>query len=192
MSKKSPIKNYDPSINIRLPKELKESVQNEAEKRNVTVSKYLRELLESIYSGDYCRKEVVRDKVESFLFSKDFVQLVVWMMSKRTHTEKTETSAELERYISTLKAVHAHVPGDLAREFDKVLLDVIRVRDEEKRYLPPKYTFMDTYSEKEKFNMELLEKFILDDAGLKNYVFAKSYKLVKIPDFKSMQSKKTK
>ncbi|MBD0832826.1 hypothetical protein [Aestuariibaculum sediminum] len=170
MSKKYPIKNSDPSVNLRLSKELKETIQAEAAKRNVTVSKYLRELLELIYSGDYCRYEVLNDKVENFLFSKDFIQLVVWIYSKRYKREKTESSEELDRYIATLKKVHFHVPDHLAREFDKVLQDVMKVRYDESKYTTSFFWFLESGLEKEKFNLKLLEQFLLDNRALKEYV----------------------
>ena len=176
MSKKHPVKNNDPSINLRLPQELKDKIQGEASKKNLTVSKYVRELLETIYSGDYCRKEVIGDKVESFLFSKDFLQLVVWMNSKRTNKKKTETKEELERYISTLKRVDEHLPVNLVCEFDKVLQDLIKLRNDESKLYLPSYNFVDSYSEKEKFDFDALEEFLLNDNALSQFVFIEAYK----------------
>ncbi|WMI64786.1 hypothetical protein RBH94_12025 [Aestuariibaculum sp. YM273] len=176
MDKKHTEKNSAPSVNLRLPQELKDTIQTEAAKKNLTVSKYLRELLENIYSGDYCKKEVVGEKVETFLFSQDFMQLIVWMYTKKADKKKTESNEELNRYISTLKKVEGHMPDNLVREFDKILQDIIKVRNDENKYLPPSYTFIDAYSEKEKFNFNLLQEFLLNDDALSRYVFLKSYK----------------
>ena len=42
MAKKQKIKNEDPSINFRLPEELKEKIYKEASIKNKTISNYLR------------------------------------------------------------------------------------------------------------------------------------------------------
>ncbi|MBD0825404.1 hypothetical protein [Aestuariibaculum marinum] len=168
MSKEYPVKNTDPSVNLRLSQELKDTIQAEAGKRNLTVSKYLRELLEQIYSGDYCRYETLKDKVENFLFCKDFVQLVVWIYSKRYNKEKTESKEELDRYIATLKQVHTHVPDYLVKEFDKVLQDVMKVRYEESEYSYQSFWFLESGLDKSRFNLKLLEQFLLDDESLRD------------------------
>lgn len=177
MSREYPVKNSEPSVNLRLPQELKDTIQAEAGKRNLTVSKYLRELLENIYSGDYCRYETLKDKVENFLFSKDFIQLVIWIYSKRYKREKTESNEELDRYIATLKQVHTHVPDYLVREFDKVLQDVMKVRYEESKYSYQSFQFLESGLDKSRFNLSLLEQFLLDDEALREFVLEETNKL---------------
>ncbi|WP_339632300.1 hypothetical protein [Bizionia echini] len=130
MAKKQSIKNNDPSINFRLSNKLKGIIENKAQEKNITTSAYVRDLLERVHNGDYCHSEQVKEKINSFLFSKEFVQLMIWIYSKKINSDKTESDVDLNKYIKTLKRIEGHMPEGLVQEFDKVLFEIYRVRDE--------------------------------------------------------------
>ncbi len=149
-----------PSINLKLSEELKEKVNQRASSKQQTVSKYIRELLTTYFDGTLCKSEIARNAKKEFINSTAFLQLVVWMYSKRKERGFKEKPADLDAYIKTLKNVERHLSKELAVEFDKVLLDVLRVKNETSRYSKD-YKFADGYSSSTEFNFELLEKYLL-------------------------------
>ena len=150
-----------PSINLKLSEELKEKVNQKASFKKQTVSKYIRELLVTYFDGTLCKGEIARNATKEFINSTEFLQLVVWMYSKRKSNDSKETHGEIDAYIKTLKSVERHFPKDLSSEFDKVLLDVLRVKNETSKYAKD-YKFVDGYSSSPEFNFELLEKYLLN------------------------------
>lgn len=181
MSKKKPIKNSDPSINFRLPEELKSKIEHKANEKNQTCSAYLRNLLESIYTGDYCYKEQVKDSVESVIYSKDFLQLMVWIYRKRENQKQELTDQELNRYIRTLKKLDGNVPQNITDEFDKVLNDILIVKTEASKYLK-EFRFHRTIDKNKQFNLELVEMFLLKDDQLKQFIKFKGVKNIDVPN----------
>lgn len=186
MSKKKPIKNSDPSINFRLPKELKASIEEKAQEKNQTSSAYLRDLLESVFNGDYCYKEQVKDRIESVIYSKDFLQLMVWIYRKRENRKQEVTDQELNRYIRALKKLDGHLPQNITDEFDKVLNDILIVKTEQAKYFK-EFKFHSTYEKNKQFNLELVEKFLLDDAKLNQFINIKGVKNIEVPDLKGFK-----
>jgi hypothetical protein len=169
MDKKKPVKNDDTTINFRIPKVLKAKIEEKAEEKNVTTSAYVRDLLESVHNGDYCHHEVVKSRINEFLFSKEFMQLMIWIYTKKTDNSKTEHNDELERYIKTLKQVEGHMPNDLVKEFDKVLIDIIKMQDEKNPFV--KYSFHSSSTDGRKtFNKDKVEKFLLNNLRLKMFI----------------------
>lgn len=161
MTKKKPIKNEDTTLNFRIPKELKAKIEKKAEEKNLTTSSYVRDLLESVYNGEYCQSEEYKSKIKSFLFSKEFLRLIIWINSKRIYDKKTEDIFELESYIRTLKQIEGHLPDNLVKEFDKVLNDILYVRSETGFY-GERFNFLNSPNDTKKFNLKLVEEFFLN------------------------------
>lgn len=172
---------YQPSINLKLSEDLKEKVNQRAAQKQQTVSKYIRELLSTYFDGTLCRSEIQRHAKKDFINSTVFLQLVVWMYSKRKTNGFKEKPEELDAYIKTLKNVEQHLPKDLAVEFDKVLFDVLRVKGETLKY-SKEYRFADGYSSSPEFNFELFEKYLLN--------YEKPIALPSFPGFKNIAKNK--
>lgn len=163
--KKQNIKNEDPSINFRLPKELRDQVAKEAELLNVTVSNYLRNHLDDFYSGKLFKKEIVFDHRYELINSNEFLQLVVWVFSKRKNEKCIATNDQLNCYIRTIKKLEGILPDSLVIEFDKVLMDLIRVQGDTSSYRV--FKFCGQSYTTAGFDYEKLESFILDE--MKSY-----------------------
>jgi predicted DNA-binding protein len=189
MAKKKIIKNDDKSINFRLSKDLKRTIEDKAESKNITTSAYIRDLLERIHNGDYCYKEHVKEKINSFLFSREFMQLMIWIYSKKENKNMIEEDNELDNYIKTLKKVGGHIPRHLDREFDKVLYDVIKVRGEKHH----NYFSFHSYSSGNTttFNLEEVEKFLLSDESINFFINVKGQKNLEAPDVSFLKFQKT-
>ena len=184
MAKKNPIKYDGSSLNFRVSNELKAIIVDKAQNKKITTSEYVRDLLESVHNGDYCYKEQMKEKINSFLFSREFMQLLVWIYSKNENREKTEKDAELDRYIKTLKQVDGHMPDGIVNEFDKVLYDIIRVKTESVEL----YSFNSYYSvDKKKFNSEKVKEFLLNDLSINMYISVKGMKNIETPNLKGMK-----
>ncbi|MFL1012092.1 hypothetical protein [Flavisericum labens] len=149
------------SINLKLSDELKEKVKNRAGLRKQTISKYVRELLSNYFDGSLCKGEIIKNEKKEFINSTDFLQLIVWIYSKRRSNTFKEQPGELEGYIGTLKKTADHFPKHLVLEFDKVLLDLIRVQNVTTDF-GKDYKFADGYSYTPNFNFEILEKYLLN------------------------------
>lgn len=170
MAKKNRINNSDPSINLRLPKELKDELAEKANQKNQTVSKYVRELFENYFSGDLCKQEMSRFERHHFITSIDFLQLVAWVYEKRRSNKYIESDEELlPSLIHSLKRVGNYLPNYLTQEFDKVLYDVLRSKNEPSSYSKDYVFCGSVYSKDSDFNYEKLENFI------KNLEFPLSY-----------------
>ena len=176
MSKKQPIKKDETTINFRISKELKAKIETKAEERNLKTSAYMRDLLESVHNGDYCHKEEVASKINSFLFSKEFMQLLVWIYTKKEIMKRTEDDAELDRYVRTLKQIDGHLPESLVKEFDKVLSDIIRVQQESSESYSFHWYILE---DKKKFNRVKVEKFLLSNFSIKMFISTSASKRLK-------------
>ncbi len=159
--KKKSINNDDPSINFRLPKDLREKVAKEAALLNVTVSNYLRNHLVDFYSGKLFEKEIVFDHSHELINSNEFLQLVVLVFSKRKNEKCKSTNDQLNRYIRTIKKLEGILPDSLVIEFDKVLMDLIRVQGDTSSFRV--FKFCGQSYTTTGFDYEKLESFILDE-----------------------------
>lgn len=149
------------SINLKLTDDLKEKVKSKADLKQKTVSKYIRDLLCSYYDGTLCKNEVAKDERKEFVNSTDFLQLVVWIYSKRKSSKYREGDKNIDKYIRTLKKTEEYLPRHLVTEFDKVLSDIIRSNNE--RLITSKdYTFANGYSSTPEFMFEVLERYLLN------------------------------
>lgn len=149
------------SINLKLSEDLKKRTEEKADLKQQTVSKYIRELLSNYFDGTLCKDDIARNARKEFMNSIAFIQLIVWMYSKRKSAKFQEEPADLEKYIGTLKNTSNYLPNDLVLEFDKVLFDLIRVTNEESKYAK-EYKFANGYSSTPQFNFELLENYLLN------------------------------
>lgn len=159
MHKKNKIVNNDPSINFRLPKKLKQRINKEAGQNNLTVSNYIRNLLESYYDGELFEEEMFAYRRYEFIQSTEFIKLAVWMYSKRNDRKYTSENDELDGYIRTLKKVEGYLPSHLVTEFDKVLQDLLSVKNKDSSYL--QFDFCYEHGNN-KFNYSLLEAYIFN------------------------------
>lgn len=124
--KKKSINNDDPSINFKLPKELREQVIREADLLNSTVSNYLRNHLIEFLSGRLYEKEIALYKKQEILNTTEFLQLVTWVFVQRKNDKCIATEAQLNSYKQTLKKLEGKLPNSIVLEFDKVLVDLLR------------------------------------------------------------------
>ncbi|OBX20143.1 MULTISPECIES: hypothetical protein [Bizionia] len=184
MAKKQTIKNNDPSINFRLSNKLKGIIESKAQEKNITTSAYVRDLLERVHNGDYCHSEQVKETINSFLFSKEFMQLMIWIYSKQKNREMTEDAAKLDSYLKTLKRVDGHLPDNLVKEFDKVLNDILMVRASNSIY-SKKFEFLNTSDNAKRFNLELIESFLLNDWTLDKFLRVSGNGLIEVPKISS-------
>lgn len=152
-------KTPQPSVNLKLSEELKQKINSRANLKNQTVSKYLRELLTIYFDGTLCVGEIEKSKKKEFINSTEFLQLIVWMYSKREIREFRESDKDLDGYVNTLKRISTYFSDTLVLEFDKVLMDILRVKNEESKYSKD-YRFVNGYSSSPKFNFQLFEEFI--------------------------------
>lgn len=152
-------KTPQPSVNLKLSEELKQKINIRANFKNQTVSKYLRELLTNYFDGTLCIGEIEKNEKKEFINSTEFLQLIVWMYSKQKKSDFKERDKDLDGYVKTLKKVVTYLPEDLVQEFDKILMDILRVKNEESKYSKD-YRFVTGYSSSPRFNFELFEKFI--------------------------------
>ncbi len=161
MGKKNRIVNNDPSINFRLPKELKQKINREAGLNNLTVSNYVRNLLESYYDGELFEEEIFEYRRHEFIKSIEFLRLVVWMYSKRNDKKCTSSNDKLDGYIRTLKNAQDHLPTKIVEEFDKVLQDVLRVKTIKSDYFK-QFEFTKANDDLKKFNFLVFEEYIFN------------------------------
>lgn len=161
MKKKKGATKSVPSINLKLSEELKNRVEKSAQFKKQTISKFTRVLLTSYIEGTLCDKEIAYYREKEFISSTSFLQLVVWMYKKKEDKSCTSTVKQLEDYIRTLKQTDNHLPEDLVQEFDKVLEDLIRVKNGK---LPFEREFKFSISSYSNpcFNYEKLEYYLLD------------------------------
>lgn len=161
MIEKDKIVNNDPSINLRLPALLKSKIKAKGLEKNQTVSKFIRELLTNYMEGTLFEKEIVNYKEQEFVNSTEFLQLIVWIYSCKNKVSFPPPDYFLEAYISTLKRIEQNLPTDLSKEFDKVLYDVLRLKNLK---LPKDnfYYFCGNHGETTSFGYQVLEDYLLN------------------------------
>jgi len=127
MAKKKKIGKEEFSINFKLSEELKKKIKELAQGENKTVSKYLINHFESFIDGSLFEDELDLENGIKFKFSEEFMQLIVWMYSKRVNLKCEEKRFELREFVTTLKRINNIFPAEIEAEFDKVLQNVIGV-----------------------------------------------------------------
>lgn len=169
-TKNTKISNEDPSINFKLPENLKDQITREANLENKTVSTYLRDHLEKFIDGSLYEKEVADFKLKSFKNSTEFLQLVTWVFAKRSNNECKTSNVVLNRYIETIKRIDNNLTPRLKQEFDKVLFDLLKVRNEDSSYRSFSFCLISYRSEN--FDYQVLEDYLLNP-GIDYVGFAK-------------------
>lgn len=172
MKKKKKINNDDPSINFKLPEELKNWVTEQAENQNKTISNYLRNHIEEFRDGRLYEQEISYYQNTSFVESIDFLQLVTWVFSKKEKRTCVASREQLTRYIETIKRIGTNLPVGIKNEFDKVLVDLIKVRSEEGE-LYRRFDFSDYSSSGRSFDYDLFREYLLNTL--------KPYCIVEVP-----------
>lgn len=170
--KKHKIKNEDPSINFRVPELLKIDILREAAFLDKTVSTYLRDLLTEYLDGSLYQKEIAFYERNEFINKTEFMQLIIWMYSKRNNNKCTSTPAQLNDYIKTLKKIDGNLPDEFVSEFDKVLEDVLRVK-KATRSFEKEFQFCNISHITPGFNFDKLEDYLLNEVKasyIKSYI----------------------
>lgn len=160
--KKQKIINDDPTINFRVPEILKIKIIREAEFFNKTVFTYLRDLLTEYLDGNLYQNEIAFYKKKEFINSTEFMQLIIWMFSKRHNKKCTSTPAQLDEYIKTLKKIDGNLPNEFVSEFDNVLEDVLRVKKETSDY-KKEFKFCQSSHSSPGFDYGKLEDYLLNE-----------------------------
>ena len=173
MAKKVKIVNEDPSINFRLPEQLKREIYKRAAVENKTVANYLREHLTEFMDGSLFEKEVSHFQNHDFINSTEFLQLIVWMYTKREDKKCTSDNDQLDGYLETIKRISLNLPNDLVPEFNKVLFDILRVKNKDKEF-EKIFKFSKKSDVKSGFNYERLEQYLLYELEVeRNIIFVK-------------------
>jgi len=159
-TKKTKISNEDPSVNFKLPEILKDQILREANLENKTVSTYLRDHLEKFMDGSLYEKEVAHLKRTSFINSTEFLQLVTWVFSKRKDKECKISNFGLTIYIETIKRIGTSLPPTLKQEFDKVLIDLIQMSNNDSTYRL--FSFCEPSITNKNFDYQVLEDYLLN------------------------------
>ena len=159
--KKPKIKYDESTLNFRVPNNLKNQIILKANELNITLSKYLRGVLEQVHNGTLRKLEEKEHHESSFISSVEFLKLVVWIYKKKVDQKLVETPEELEKYIKTLKRLDEHLPKDIVLEFDKVLANLMTLKTE-KSYRADVFYFADNYDRRPKFDYKMLEDFLLN------------------------------
>lgn len=134
MAKKKKISNELPSINFKLSQELKQWITEQASDENLTISNFLRKELTATMNGD----SITVDKDEYYehklVGSSSFLNLMVWMYTKRVENKCKIDNNKLGEYIDTLKKIRNVFPKEIEVEFEKVLLDTLKVRSKKSEF----------------------------------------------------------
>lgn len=159
--KKSKIKYEESTLNFRVPNEIKDEIVQKAEQKNITVSRYLRQVLEDVLNGTLHKSEVKVKEEPTFLSSIGFLRLMMWIYNKRTDDKLIESKEQLEEFTKTLKRLDGHLPEEIIREFDKVLTNVITIRKDSK-YNTERFDFPNPYGSGNQFDYGKVERYFLN------------------------------
>ena len=134
MAKKKKISNELPSINFKLSKELKQWITEEAYDENLTISNFLRKELTATMNGDSITVDKKGYYGYKLVGSPKFLNLMVWMYSKKNDKNCKIDNQKLGVYINTLKEIINIFPEVVESEFEKVLLDTLKVKSKKSDY----------------------------------------------------------
>lgn len=155
--------NEDVGINFRISKALKEEIKTQAKDKNITVSKYLRVLLDDVHSGIYCDEIDQRGETERFVYSKEFISLTVWIYSKSRNRLRLDSDSDekIHNFIRIIKRADSYLPSNLVLELDKVLIDLYRIKDAS-IYDNKEFKFVNSYKQSNNLDFQILEDFFLN------------------------------
>lgn len=161
--KKAKIKYEESTLNFRVPNEIKHQIVMNAQSENITVSRYLRQVLEEVLNGTLDTTEVTVKEEPTFLSSIGFLRLMIWIYNKRTESKLVESREQLEEFTRTLKRLDDHLPEEIVREFDKVLTNIITIKKDGK-YNNERFDFPNPYGTGTKFDYGKVEEFFLNQS----------------------------
>lgn len=159
MAKRAKIKNEDLKINFRIPQGMHDKIILNANQENITVSAYIRNILEKVLHEEQEEVIIEPSKEKMVLDSLDFLKLVVWLYTKREKKERTESREELDYYISVIKKLDNHLPKEITKEFDKVLADLLNEKNKAAGYYT--FDFQSKHSLFGTFDYARLESYLL-------------------------------
>jgi antitoxin component of RelBE/YafQ-DinJ toxin-antitoxin module len=157
--KKSKIKYEESTLNFRVPNEIKDEIVQKAQHKNMTVSRYLRQVLEEVLNGTLHKSEVKVKEEPKFLSSIEFLRLMLWVYQKKEDSKLIEPKEQLEEFTRTLKRLDGHLPEEIIREFDKVLTNVITIKKDGK-YNNERFDFPNPYGSNQ-FDYGKVERYFL-------------------------------
>ena len=134
MAKKKKISNELPSINFKLSKELKQWITEQAQNENLTVSNFLRKELTATMNGDIIPVDKDEHYEQILIGSQRFLSLMIWMYTKKVENKCKIDNNKLGQYIDTLKEIRKIFPKEIEVEFEKVLLDTLKVRSKKSEF----------------------------------------------------------
>lgn len=161
MAKRAKINNEDPKINFRIPQGMLDKITNNANEKNVTVSAYMRNLLEKVLQENEEEVIIEPSNEKKVLDSLDFLKLVVWLYTKKEKKERTESPEELDFYINVIKGLVDHLPLHITEEFDKVLAELLN--NKRKQYSIYSFEFMKKYGSFGTFDYVKLESYLFQE-----------------------------
>ena len=155
------------TINFRIDKALKSRLNSIVSRKNITLSKYLRDVLEK-HLSEFERYELpnenqAEDKGE---LHKEFFQFVIWLYTKKEDRKRLESDT-IDSYIKLIKRLDGKLPSYVIHEFDKVLIDLFRIKSAigfDGEY----YNFPNSQFKEKKLDYKQLEQFFLNTDYLTN------------------------
>ena len=158
--KRDKIVNEDVTVNFRLPKPLKLELLKVVSEKNITLSKYLRGILEQ-HINEINRNPVEDEKSETLNdFTSDFLRFIFWIYRKKENNKREKTD-DIDGYIKLIKQSDRILPDDIINELDKVLVDLLRIKTAigyDKDY----YNFPKTYDDNKQLDYNKVEAFFIN------------------------------
>lgn len=120
-------------LNVRVPRYLRDTLIDNSDQKGISLSDNVRDILTS-YSEELQREEVDNQTLfdNNYPNSNEFIYLISWVYDK----SRDPINWGLKKDLEDLKAIVLQVikndcfPHDLKREFEKVLIDILRLINE--------------------------------------------------------------
>lgn len=120
-------------LNVRVPRKLRDTLIDDSDEKGISLSDNVREILTS-YSEEIQREEVDNQTLfdNNYPNSNEFIYLISWMYEKIRDQYNWGLINDLEDLKKiVLKVIKNNsFPHDLKQEFEKVLIDIIRLISE--------------------------------------------------------------
>nr|WP_315173942.1 hypothetical protein [uncultured Flavobacterium sp.] len=120
-------------LNVRVPRKLRDTLIDDSDEKGISLSDNIREILTS-YSEELQREEVDNQTLfdNNYPNSNEFIYLISWMYEKIRDQYNWGLINDLEDLKKiVLKVIKNNsFPHDLKQEFEKVLIDIIRLISE--------------------------------------------------------------
>lgn len=117
-------------LNVRIPRKLRDTLINDSDQKGISLSDNAREILTSYYqnlSGAEIDNQTLHDI--RFPNSNEFIFLITWLLEKITDPVHGGSKNDLQEIKKIVLEVvkNNFFPNDLKQEFEKVLVDVLRL-----------------------------------------------------------------